>query len=466
LGTVLGACQQPAPTPTPVPAPKPAAPAPAAPAPTTAPAPKPAAPTPTPVPAAKPATSQAPVTLVHSAWGALDSPWGKYNQHYMDKLKAKRSNVTIEYQSAPWAEYHTKLLTQAAAGTAPDTFAQSNVYYPKYISKGGARDITQLASGDAAFDVKDFIPASLRLSTYKGKLYGLPHISSSWVRIWSQAIFKELGLTSPIDLDKEGKWTWQSFLEAAAKITKRDSAGKASRLGFGDPGINYLTVHQWAWQNGANVLRQPDLDEFVLNSAEGAEAIQFQADLLNKHKVSPLAGEILKDAVSDFNSGRIGMFDSWANFEPLQFKQNKDKKDRDVVYPAKGKERITILHTNSLGISSSSKIPDIAWEFISAMGSKEGDLDQAKFGIGIVLRRSNLKALDEINKRDFGVEHAEVVTEIIATGRTFDITPVYSEVEMAFNAAMDDVKLGKASAKDALNKVKPEIDKHLATLKG
>ncbi|MBI2939523.1 MAG: hypothetical protein HYY04_03725, partial [Chloroflexi bacterium] len=91
LGTVLGACQQPAPTPTPVPAPKPAAPAPAAPAPTTAPAPKPAAPapapTPTPVPAAKPATSQAPVTLVHSAWGALDSPWGKYNQHYKDKLK-------------------------------------------------------------------------------------------------------------------------------------------------------------------------------------------------------------------------------------------------------------------------------------------------------------------------------------------------------------------------------------------
>jgi len=408
-----------------------------------------------------PAKTEEPIHMVHSEWGDPDSAWGKYYAHYIEKFEELHPNVTIEYQSVPWADYHTKLLTQIAGGTAPDTFAHSNVYYPKFISKGGALDLQPFIDANPDFNIDDFLPTSLRLSTYKGKLWGLPHISSTYVWVWNKTVFGELGLPSPNELDEKGEWTWDTFLEAAMAATKRDADGKAQSLGFGSPGLDYLTCHQWMWQNGGDMLKQPDLDEFVANSIESAEAVQFQGDLINKYKVSPAAGEILVDTVSDFNTGRIAMFNSWANFSYLKF----DEFDHgDIVYPAKNKERVAVLHTNSLGAYSKTKYPQMAWEFIALMTSPEGDLDQVNFGGGIVLRKSNLAKMTEINRSKFHCDHPEVVEEVIETGRTFDITVMYSEINTIFNAAMDQVANGERPAKEVLDEIKPKIDAELAKI--
>lgn len=408
-----------------------------------------------------PASAGEKINLVHSTWADPEAPWGQYCAHYISKFQEANPNVTIEYQSVPWSDYHTKLLTQIAGGAAPDTFGHSNVYYPKFVAKGGALSLEEFIAAEPDFDKDDFLPTSLRLSTHDGKLYGIPHISSAWVRVWNKTLFEELGLPSPNDLDAEGEWNWETFLDAAIKCTVRDSSGKAERLGFGDPGLNYLTCHHWMWQNGGDMLKQPDLDEFVANLEAAAEAVQFEADLINKHKVSPAAGEILVNTVSDFNTGRVAMFDDWANLSYLGF----DEFDHgDLVYPAGNKNRVTILHTNSLGIYSKTKYPDTAWKFVSMMGSKEGDMDQVNFGIGIVLRQSNLDAMTEVNRSKFNVDHPEVVSEVIATGRTFDITEMYSEIETLFNAGMDQVRVGERTAKEVLDELKPKIDAELAKI--
>jgi multiple sugar transport system substrate-binding protein len=406
-------------------------------------------------------TSGEKVKMVHSTWAAAEDPWGKYCAAYITQFQEANPNVTIEYQSTPWADYHTKLLTQIAAGSAPDTFAQSNVYYPKFVAKGGALELQPFVDSTPDFDLPDFLPTSLRLSTMKGKLFGLPHISSAWVRIWNKKTFGDLGLPSPNEQDANGEWTWETFLDAATKATKRGSDGKAETLGFGDPGLDFLTCHQWMWQNDGNMLKQPDLNEFVANMDASAEAVQFQADLINKYKVAPAAGEILVDTVSDFNTGRIAMYDSWANLAYLKF----DEFDfGDLVYPAAGKTRITILHTNSMGVYSKTKYPDLGWKFISLMGSKQGDMDQVNFGIGIVLRKSNLSAMTEVNRTKYKAEHPEVIEEVIATGRTYDITEAYSEMTTIYNAAMDQVRIGDKTAKAALDEIKPKVDAELAKI--
>lgn len=413
--------------------------------------------------ATEPAATEEKIHLVHSTWAAAEDPWGKYCAYYIEKYQEAYPNVTVEYQSVPWSDYHTKLLTQIAGGAGPDTFGHSNVYYPKFISKGGAVALDDYIAAAPDFDKDDFLPTSLRLSTYQGKLYGIPHISSAFVRVWHKELFEEAGLPSPNDLDAEGEWTWETFLDAATKLTKRDAEGKAEKLGFGDPGINYLTCHEWLWQNGADMLKQPNLDEFVANLEAGAEAIQFEGDLINKYKVSPAAGEILTDTVSDFNTGRIAMFDSWANLSYLKF----DEFDHgDLVYPAGNGTRAAILHTNSMGIYSGSKYPDWGWKLISMMGSKEGDMDQVNFGIGIVLRQSNLDAMTEVNRSKFKCDHPEVVSDIIATGRTFDITVMYSEIETLFNAGADQIRNAERPAKEVLDELKPKIDAELAKIEG
>jgi multiple sugar transport system substrate-binding protein len=445
LAGVLAACAKPTPTPTPRPQP------------TTAPAQATTAPTKPPAPTAVPQK----INFVLSAWGDPETAWGKYLAAYIDKYQTQHPNVTIEYQSVPWAEYPTKLLTQIAGGTAPDTFAHSNVFFPQFIAKGGALELQPFIDRTPSFAIDDFFPASLRLSTYKGKLYGLPHISSAWSRVYNKNMFQELGIPDPNELDKKGQWTWETFLDAAQQATKRGADGKAEVLGFGDPGLHFQTSEQWMWQNGGDMLKQPNLDEFVGNMDASAEAVQFQADLINRYKVSPVAGEILVNAQSDFNTGRIAMYDSWANMASLGF----DKFDHgDLVYPAMNKKRVTILHTNSLGVFAKTKYPEACWELIALMAGPEGDLDQVNYGVGIALRKSNLPKMTQINREKYHVDHPEVIEDVIATGRTFDITEVHNQLVTIFGAGMDQVRSGQRTAKEVLDEIKPNMDAELAKI--
>ena len=45
-----------------------------------------------------------------------------------------------------------------------------------------------------------------------------------------------------------------------------------------------------------------------------------------------------------------------------------------------------------------------------------------------MLRKSNLAKMTEINRSKYKCEHPEVIEEVIATGRTYDITEMYSEI--------------------------------------
>ena len=112
--------------------------------------------------AAKPAA----LTLVFATWWALEAGgFGKFEQEYTDLFASTNPHVTIDYQNFPFGELHTKLLTQIAAGQGPDCFAQSNVYYPKYIKLGGAYPISEFTKGNDEVDIDDFVPVSLALSS-------------------------------------------------------------------------------------------------------------------------------------------------------------------------------------------------------------------------------------------------------------------------------------------------------------
>ena len=402
------------------------------------------------------------LTLVFATWWALErGGFGRYEQKYIDVYEALHPHITVEYRNWPWSEFHTKLLTQAAAGSAPDAFAHSNVFYPKYVKRGGALSLDEWVKTNSEFDIDDFLPVSLKLSTVDGKLFGLPHISSAWGIIYNKQVMEDAGITeSPNDLDAKGEWNWESNLEMLQKITKRDSSGKTERLGQGDPGLRFRSGHQWAWQNGGEALKQPTLDEFVMNEPASAEAVQWIADSFNVHKVTATAADLIGGARSDLNNGRLGMIYTWFNFSA-----HKDQ-PIDIVYPPAGPvNRVTILHTNSLGVSSSSKYPDEATEYIALQASKQGDVDQINFGMGIVLRKSNLAEMERVNRTDFAIDHAEVVGEVIETGRVFDVNEYHQETLDAVNPVMEEIRDG-APAKEKLDEIKPVVDDILAPMRG
>ena len=406
-----------------------------------------------------PAPKPQALTLIFTTWWALErGGFGNFEQKYIDLFQGINPHVTIEYRNFPWAEYHTKLLTQAAAGTAPDAFAQSNVFYPKYIKKGGAYALDEFTKGNAEVDIEDFVPVSLNLSSWDGKLYGLPHISSSRAFLYNTEVLEDAGVTDLNEMDEAGDWNWDTLLETLQKITKRDG-NKVERLGMSDPGIRFRAAMSWIRQNGGEALKQPTLDEFVMNETAAAEAVQWIAELVHKHRVAAGAGDIVVSGGSDLNDGRLGILETWTNFSSYE------GFPIDLVYPARGPvARTAIVHTNSLGVSAKSKYPETAFDYIAMQTGKIGDRDQAVYGMGICLRKSNMQQMIDITKANFGVAHAEVMEEIIRTGRVFDVNEFHKETLDTVNPVMDEIREG-ADAKEKLDELKPVVDKIFAPMR-
>ncbi len=401
------------------------------------------------------------LTLIFSTWWPLEMVGhGVYTQKYIDVYQAKYPHVTIEYRNWPFGEYHTKLLTQAAAGTAPDVFAYSGIFFPKFVKAGGAYPIDELVRTDAEFEIEDFVEQSLRLSIVDGRLWGIPHIGNAWAVLYNQQVLEEAGVEDINEMDAAGRWNWETHLETLQKITTRDDAGKAERIGMNDPGLNVLGIHSWAWQNGGNLLNQPGLGEFVLNEPAGVAAVEWAADLVRNHQVAASPADAFGNSYAELNNGRFGMIYGWAIYSRVK------GFPVDVAHPPSGPAaQTTVFHPNTLGIAAKTKFPEESWNLIALQLSKQGDLDQTKI-MGVISRRkSNLLKMAEVVKGQFGIGHPEVVAQVIENGRTFDVTEFQQEIGNAITPVLQQIREGD-EAQTKLDELKPVVDDILAPRRG
>ena len=401
------------------------------------------------------------LTLVFSTWWPLEMVGhGVYTQKYIDVYQAKYPHVTIEYRNWPFGEYHTKLLTQAAAGTAPDVYAYSGIFFPKFVKAGGAYPIDELVKADAEFEIEDFVEQSLRLSIVDGKLWGIPHIGNAWAVLYNKQVLEEAGVEDINEMDAAGRWDWEAHLEALQKITTRDDAGRAERIGMNDPGMNVLGIHSWAWQNGGNLLKQPGLGEFVLNEPAGVAAVEWAADLIREHRVAASPADAYGNSYAELNNGRFGLIYGWAIYSRVK------GFPVDVAHPPSGPAaQTTVFHPNTLGIAAKTKYPEESWNLIALQLSKQGDLDQTKI-MGVISRRkSNLAKMAQVVKGQFGIGHPEVVADVIENGRTFDVTEFQQEVGNTITPVLQEIRDG-ADAQTKLDELKPIVDDILAPRRG
>ena len=71
--------------------------------------------------------------------------------------------VTVKVETAPFADYFTKLQTLIAGGQAPDVFELNYENFVPYAEKGVLLDLSPLASADTTFDPKIFYPKAYDL---------------------------------------------------------------------------------------------------------------------------------------------------------------------------------------------------------------------------------------------------------------------------------------------------------------
>lgn len=415
-GAQYAATPTPAPAPPkPVEAPKPApatqATKPAAPAPAGAATQAPAAGAGAATPATKPAASTGPVTLTFMSWSAADSLGRKIDVALTEEYMKANPGVTIKTEDVPFNDYMKKLQTMFAADIGPDVLWDSIWRQPKFVQSNNIIPLDDLVKGDSS--IPKYTPAALEMAKYQGKLYGLPVAASTWVLHYNSTLFKEAGLKNPGELKAANQWSWDALKDAALKIGKREGDRLVTQ--------GYMTdrqVYTWinyTYNNGAPWVEK-DGRTFKADRKESVEALQWLADFIQTHKVSPsLTDQQGGDYVPRFSTGKLAMMTTWAG-SAIDIKNVvKDKFEFDMIEipPSKaGKEVGGYWHANLINVNAKAKSREHAWGIGKLAAGAKAEIARVEAG------QMNTPVIDDptlikLFKEKLPVKNVQVVLDLL-----------------------------------------------------
>ncbi|MFD0714252.1 ABC transporter substrate-binding protein [Paenibacillus sp. GCM10027626] len=221
----------------------------------------------------------------------------------------KKYNTKIEWVTVPWGKSIEMVTAAGLSGEPVADIVLLDLYHAMPLIKEGL-----LRPIDEYFDFDDpkWPKIMKRVGNINGKMYGFKNSISEGAGIYyNKALFKREGLPDPHQLEKEGKWNWDTFLDIMKRATKdTDGDGAADQWGFTNH-APFLARHL-IYANGGSIIEQRD-GKWVFTSGEpkAMTALRFLGDMFNTHKViAPNKNASMddwNDSVSLFESGKAAM---------------------------------------------------------------------------------------------------------------------------------------------------------------
>jgi multiple sugar transport system substrate-binding protein len=291
-------------------------------------------------------------------WSQLqpDTQRWKDNLVVVNSFMEANPDIHVVTEHPPFAEFDTKLVTAARAGTPPDMSEVANSF--PQLAKGGFLMGLDPLAADIKLDIKDYFEGKLATCYVDGKLMALPITADCRGMYYNTSILKEAGVEAPPK-------NWDELVVAAKKTTK------GGVYGWGVQGGNegFLLCEQFGsfWiQNDAKVISD-DLKKAVTDSPEFIKGATFWQELTTVHKVTQ------PSAITDdhnamyalFGQGKIAMFPGgpWARPNIIaansKMEFGKDFNVTIVPFPA-DKHPGTCQGGWLQSIWSATKVPDAA----------------------------------------------------------------------------------------------------------
>jgi multiple sugar transport system substrate-binding protein len=404
--------------------------------------------------AANKTTSSEVVQLTYNSWGSADED--AVMKKLLAAFEAEHPNIKVKYNHIP-DDYANKMNTVLAGGAAPDVFLTPDGNFGGWVKSGLILDMQKYVD-NSGIKLDDMWESALGRYKFNGKilgsgdLYALPKDIGPSVLFYNKDLFKKEGVEFP-SADKP--MTFDEFLAMCQKFTKKDASGKITQYGTGP-----LWWEGFLWSNGGDFLSK-DHKEFVMNSKEGIEAMQYAADLINKYKVSPDAkANAAMSADQMFSTGKIATIGGGRWMVPTYRKLSFDW---DVAPMPTGKSGTWSGWSGSVGYSiyKKSKHPDEAFELVKFLAGEEGQKLGTELGFQIPTFKS-MSNTDLFLQKGQKPEHAEVFIKAAEAEKPgeWTLTPNNKWLD-TFNQKIAKLWEGKATAQQVLNDMKPEVDKAL-----
>lgn len=225
-----------------------------------------------------------------------------------DEITAKNVGLKLTYQAgnSEGSPYQDKLKTELAAGTAPDVFWIPGTDVADFAKAGlllnfsGQAQTAGLNPGDFYAGPTDQLqvdPATGQKAD--GFLWGIPRDVSTFAMYLNLDLIDKAGAENPIELAKNGQWTWQKFQEVAQAITTKGGTGVK---GFG--ANSWWANYGYFINSAGGSFFNADRTACNLNSTESVNGMKFFKGLYD----SGAAVKFGEDSEPPFKAGKVGMF--------------------------------------------------------------------------------------------------------------------------------------------------------------
>jgi multiple sugar transport system substrate-binding protein len=365
-------------------------------------APPSAAPT-TAAPAAKTPSTLQVLTFVDAVAGS--DARGAAMQEINANFLKKNPNVTVKFDVVPFEQLGPKYMAAFAAGNAPDVTFVRDDFSIRIREQGGLADLNQWMKDWPKSELDDFynkvgfsrgVEGDKRFLMYTfGSISGLHYrkdmfdqakIDPAAIKTWDDwtAALVRLCVDSSgkhpdqAGFDANNVTTW-GFTEARLK-TKNDfdSQMELAMLGLGQPLLTKDIKANW-------------------NTDAGIRALTLWTDLIVKHQVEPI------DDITREREGSDQLFmqgfsaSTWIGnqrYKDFTDKSSWNAKDSlgFMTWPSFDGKKPSPVNTGAwtLGVSSKSSKPDVAWAWLNHYLSAESDAIMARKGGVLPSRLSTL----------------------------------------------------------------------------
>jgi len=393
-------------------------------------------------------------TISWSFW-AVSQEQADNNLARLKEFNDANPTVKVEAIFGPsGAPYKQKVIGLMSAGTPPECMQVDAYWMPEFVAKGLLQRMEPYIKGDRTFKLDNFLPGSFLENhhVFGGQYYAVPNgAESPRVLFYNSLRWQENGLPLPNDLEAQGKWTWDAFVQHLTKVSTTVGGNKnwgiAAQLGIGPE------AHSWISSNGGKTMSD-DFKTFVgADNKDTVAALEYQADLIHKHQVAWKPGEDLGPG-DTFLSGRVAMklTGAW-DAAPLFTRPDFTYRIAPLPKSSKG-VRKTAVKPNGLTIPVGVKGQPAAtaWELMKFIVGPAYQKPQIKVGQII----TNLKELVDFFLKESPIKDAKVFVEAYDNK---DVTPIplfpkWDDYNTIVNEEMAKVRSGETTVATALGNVK------------
>jgi fructooligosaccharide transport system substrate-binding protein len=240
-----------------------------------------------PAAAASGSTSNAPIKLTYL--GVQSPDLDVAFKAMMAEYNKTHPNVTVEFQTVPFAQLFPKIEASVAAKTPIDIILADGPNVQHFAYEKAIVPLDQYFPSDYA--QQQWSSTSLRTSSYKGKFYAPPMMESCSVMWYNKDMTDKAGVTPPATL--ADSWTMDQALVAWQKTT---NAPQQYGLRWGQ-GVGYQDYEYGIFRRSAGTKTSkayqgvsPDGLQVsgYFDSATAIKGHQFSRDIVQKYHVSPV----------------------------------------------------------------------------------------------------------------------------------------------------------------------------------